>query len=196
MRKLDFADLKNIYEYEKVRDGYRARIIELKKHRRVSVGPKMSFVFENRDTIAFQIQEMMRVERIVKDESVAEELEVYNQLLPDAGELGATLFIEIEDQAVIRQELLGMLGLDESNVVTLVISGEHVVPVQFETGRSKEDKISAVHYVRFAFSAEALAAFCMPEANVEIVVSHPNYRHRAALDESTRRSLAQDFPSK
>lgn len=193
MRKLEAADLKDIAAYEKVRAKYRAGIIALKKHRRVQVGPKVSLVFENRDTLTFQIQEMMRAERIVRDEAIAAELEVYNLLIPGPDELSATLFIEIPDQSVIKQELLRLLGLDAPGVLKMVIGGTHEVAGEFEAGRSKEDKISSVHYVRFHFSPEAQAAFRAPDARVEISIDHPNYRQRTILDKATRRSLAQDF---
>ena len=193
MRKLETGDIKNILEYEKIRDEFRSRIIALKKYRRINVGPKVCLVFENRDTLTFQIQEMMRAERLVKDGAIAEEIEVYNNLIPDTGELSVTLFIEIVETSIIKQELLGFLGLDEPNVVKIIVSEKYETPGQFEEGRSREDKISSVHYVRFAFSPEAQAAFCAPEANVEIVIDHPNYQHRVTLDETSRRSLAQDF---
>ena len=100
--KIELKDVVNFFEYEKVRDAMRARIIELKRRRRVSVGSHLSLVFENRDTLLFQIQEMCRVERITDDARVQDELDVYNALLPRPGELSATLFIEITEKDQIQ----------------------------------------------------------------------------------------------
>ena len=97
MDKIRLQDVVNFFEYEKVREARRAHVIELKRRRRVPVGHHLSFVFENRDTVLFQIQEMCRAERIAADTKVQEEIDVYNALLPGPRELSATLFIEIED---------------------------------------------------------------------------------------------------
>src|SRR5258705_3744097 len=102
VKLLEPSEILNLVEYEKVRDAHRRRIVELKKTRRVSVGRYLTFVFENRDTVWFPIQEMMRAERIVDDAKIAEEVEVYNGLLPHPGELSATLMIEIEQAAEIK----------------------------------------------------------------------------------------------
>src|SRR5262249_47049593 len=152
--------LLNLHEYEKVREARRHAVIELKQHRRVNVGRYLSFVFENRDTVWFQIQEMIRAERIVDDARVADELAVYNELLPQPGELAATMFIEIGDAAAIKPVLDSLLGIDTRDYVRLVV-GPHVGIGRFETGHSDEElgKLSAVHFVRFPLTAAARQAF-------------------------------------
>lgn len=192
MRRVDPAEILNLHEYEKVREARRARIIALKAARRVQVGRYLSFVFENHDTVWFQIQEMVRAERLVDEVKIAEEVDVYNDLLPRPGELAATMMIEIADAAEVRPVLDRLLGIDTRDYVRLEV-GPHVVVGVFETGRSDEElgKISAVHFVRFALPAAARAAFAAAE--VALVVEHPNERARAVLSEESRRSLAGDL---
>jgi len=191
MNKISLDDVLGLTAYEKIRQSFRAEIIEKKKRRRVSVGDKVSLVFENRDTVLFQIQEMLRAERIADLDKIREEIAVYNELIPNPGELSATLFLEIEDQGRLREELLEFVGIDEAVSIKV---GSHVVPGRFEEGRSKEDKISAVQYVKFPFSAEARAALA-EGATVELVIDHPNYRARAVLAPEAQQSLAQDLAS-
>jgi hypothetical protein len=185
-------EILNLYEYEKVRDARRDAVIALKRDRRVTVGRYLSFVFENRDTVWFQIQEMIRAERIVDDEKVADELAVYNGLLPRGGELAATMFIEIGDAAAIKPVLDALLGIDTRDYVRLEV-GSHVVVGRFEAGHSDEElgKLSAVHFVRFALPEAARRAFLTSE--VALVVDHPNERARTVLSTEARASLADDL---
>jgi hypothetical protein len=188
MKKIVLDDILGFTAYEKVREEFRREIIEKKKLRRVSVGQNISLVFENRDTVIFQIQEMLRAERITDLDKIREEIAVYNELIPNPGELSATLFIEIEDQTHLRDELLQFLGIDDAVMFKV---GEQQIPGRFEEGRSKEDKISAVQYVRFPFSAAARQAF-IAGAPAEIVIDHPNYRASIVLSAAVQGSLAQD----
>lgn len=192
MKPIDASEILNLYEYEKVRERRRQAVIALKRDRRVAVGRYLSFVFENRETVWFQIQEMCRVERIVDQAKIAEELAVYNGLLPRPGELAATMLIEIADAAQIKPVLDKLLGIDTRDYVRLEV-GPHVVVGAFETGHSDEElgKLSAVHFVRFPLSAAARGVF--REAEVAIVVDHPNERARALLSDAAKRSLATDF---
>ena len=113
MKKVVLDDILGFGAYETVRDNFRKDIIEKKKKRRLAVGDKVSLVFENRDTVIFQIQEMLRAERITDLDKIREEIAVYNELIPNLGELSATLFLEIEDQSHMEriQYLLGFLRL-------------------------------------------------------------------------------------
>ena len=192
MKLLETFEILNLVEYEKVRDARRRRIVELKKARRIAVGRYLTFVFENRDTVWFQIQEMVRAERIVDDAKIAEEVEVYNALLPQPGELSATLMIEIEDTSQIKPVLDKLLGIDTRGYVKLTV-GSRVIPGDFEAGHSDEErgKLSAVHFVRFALPPEARASFATSE--VALVVEHPNERARTVLANETRRSLLDDL---
>jgi hypothetical protein len=192
MRPLTVADILDIHEYEKVREARRRAIIELKRHRRVAVGRYLSFVFENRETVWFQIQEMVRAERIVDEAKIAEEVAVYNTLLPGPNELAATMMIEIGDSAQIQPVLDALLGIDTRDCVRLEIGARTVVGV-FEAGHSDEarGKISAVHVVRFPLPPGALRGGAQEE--VALVVAHPNERARTVLSPETVRSLAQDL---
>jgi len=189
MKKVALDDIIGLGTYEKVRENFRRRIIELKQARRVAVGDKVMLVFENRDTVIFQIQEMVRAESIADLDKIREEIEVYNELIPNPGELSATLFLEIEDQIHLREELLKFLGIDEAVYFKV---GSHSVHARFEEGRSKEDKISAVQYVKFPFSEEARTALVKGE-EAEIVIDHPNYKARALVGTGTRQSLVEDI---
>ena len=189
MDKVVLEDIVGNAAYEKKREQSRQRIIELKRNRRVSVGDKVTLVFENRDTVIFQIQEMMRAERISDLDKIREEIDVYNELIPAPGELSATLFLEIEDQTHLREDLLKFLGIDKSVYFKV---GNHSIHARFEEGHSKEDKISAVQYVKFLFSEAMRQAFVKGE-QTELVIDHPNYQARTVIGPDTRQSLVKDL---
>ena len=194
MQKIRLADVKNLYEYEKVREAVRRDVIALKARRRIAVGDRLSLLFENRQTVLFQIQEMIRAERIVADDRVQEEIDVYNELIPGPGQLSATLMIEIDDKERIKPELDRFMGIDSGDHVWLQIGrgdASWAVPGQFEAGHSKDDKLAAVHFVRFPVPAEARAAF--RGGPVAVAVEHPGYRARAELSEAVRAALAEDL---
>ena len=192
MKLLETSEILNLVEYERVREARRRELIEMKRPRRVQVGRHLTFVFENRETVWFQIQEMVRAERIVDEAKIAEEVEVYNSLLPGSGQLAATMLIEITEPSQIKPVLDELLGIDTRDYVKLTV-GPHVIVGDFETGHSDEErgKLSAVHFVRFALPPEARRIFA--SAEVALVVEHPNERARAVLSEETRRSLARDL---
>lgn len=189
MDKVSLNDIVGADAYEEKRDSFRREIIELKKHRRVAVGDKVSLVFENRATVIFQIQEMLRAERIRDLDKIREEIEVYNELVPDPGELRATLFLEIEDQTNLRQELLKFLGIDER--VFLMIGADHAVQARFEEGRSKEDKISAVQYIAFRLTPDEAKA--LRDRDARVVVDHENYRAEELLTDAAKAELLRDL---
>lgn len=191
MQKVVLDEIQGLERYEQSRDELRRRIIDLKKHRRVSVGDRVTLVFENHDTMLFQIQEMVRAERIVDMDKVRDEIEVYNAVVPDPGELSATFLIEITESDRIRDDLLSLLGIDEA--VRIEIGDRCVIRGQFEAGHSKEDKLSAVQYVRFVFDDAARAAFVGGSEPVRLVIDHPNYRHAATITGAVRASLAEDL---
>jgi len=178
-------------DYLRVREQVRGRVRAERAPRRVAVGDRVSLHFENRDTVLFQIAEMMRVENIRDAEKVAEEVRVYNDLIAGEGELRATFFVEITDRGRIRDDLDSLVGL-ESRGLDLVIDGEHI-PAEFEPGHAREDRISAVHYVGFVLSPEQQRKLAGSEAPVELVVEHPGYSARASLSPETRAALAEDL---
>jgi len=192
VRLLETSEILDLVEYEKVREARRREVIELKRPRRVRVGRHLTFVFENRETMWFQIQEMVRAERLVDQAKIAEEVEVYNGLLPRAGELSATMFIEIDDASRIKPVLDRLLGIDTRDYIRMTV-GPHVIVGAFEAGHSDEErgKLSAVHFVRFALPPEARRVFATAE--VALVVDHPNERARTVLSDETKRSLLVDL---
>lgn len=179
-------------EYEKQRDAFRARIIALKERRRISVGPCITMVFENRETVRFQIQEMIRVERIFDPTKVQDELDVYNALLPAPGELSATLFIEITEDAMIKERLDQFMGLDHGEKVAIVADGEEAFG-EFEGGRSHETKISAVHFVRFRPTASMQRAFADLTRPITIRISHGDYREQVQVPGGMREEWLADL---
>ena len=193
MQKILRDDVRDLVQYEKVRDEMRHRLIGLKRWRRVPVGDRLTFLFENRDTVLFQIQEMIRTERMVKEEKILEEIETYNDLMPGERELSATMFIEVDEPGRIREVLDRLKGIDQGSTVALHIGGRFQVPGIFEGGRSNEEKISAVHFVKFPFADSARDAFLDWREPVELVVDHPRYKGQTKIDGDTRRSLMADF---
>jgi len=191
--RIERKDVLNFFEYEKVRADMRARVIALKRARRVAVGRYLSFVFENRDTVLFQIQEMCRVERITDDAKIQDEIDVYNAILPGPRELSASLFIEITDKDHIQPVLDRFMGIDVGPTVWIQVGKEFAVPGEFEAGHSDEEKgkLAAVHFVRFAFPPEAVRAFA--ESPAFLVVDHPAERARVELSEETKAQLILDL---
>ena len=192
MKPLTLKDVLPLEEYERERDTFRQRIIDLKQWRRISVGDRITLVFENRDTVLFQIQEMVRAERILAPERIREEVESYNEQIPGTGELSATLLIEVTDPAKVKEVLDGLKGIDRGATVALRV-GTHFLYGAFEQGRSKEDKISAVHYVRFRVPEPVKAEMRNLQIPMEIVIDHPNYQASVKVPDATRFSLLNDL---
>jgi hypothetical protein len=192
MRRLEQSEILNLVEYEPVRVQRRREIVEQKRARRVPVGRYLTFVFENRATVWFQIQEMVRAERIVDESKIVAEVEVYNVVLPRPGELSATLMVEIAEASEIKSVLDRLLGIDTRDYVRLTV-GPHVIVGEFERGHSDEErgKLSAVHFVRFALPPPARALFATAE--VALVVEHPNEHAHTVLSDETKRSLLDDL---
>jgi len=192
MKTIGLQDVIPYEEYERQRDAFRARIIALKQRRRISLGPLITVVFENRDTLRFQIQEMVRVERIIDPAKVQDELDVYNALLPEENELSATLLIEITDEARIKERLDHFMGLDHGRKVAIVAGGEEAFG-EFEGGHSHETKISAVHFVRFRPTASMKGAIADLTRPVTIRVNHGEYHHAVPIPGSMREEWLADL---
>lgn len=192
MRRVRLEDLAGPSRYGEIRDEFRRSIIALKRDRRIPVGDRVTLVFENFDTVLFQTQEMLHAEHITDLDRVREEVDVYNALLPGENELSATMLIEITDQPRIAEELQRLIGIDEH--VSLRVGDERFA-AQFEPGRSTEDKLSAVQYLRFALSPAAARAFVAQAVPIEIRIDHPNYAAHTTLSASQRASLASDLSS-
>ena len=179
-------------DYERQREQFRARIIALKQRRRISVGPLITLVFENRETLRFQVQEMIRVERIVVPAKVQDELDVYNALLPSSGELSATLLIEITDEDKMKKWLDTFMGLDHGQKLAIVAGGDQAFG-EFEGGHSHETKISAVHFVRFRPSSAMKAAFADLRQPVTLLVDHEGYREEVSVPGTMREEWLTDL---
>jgi Protein of unknown function (DUF3501) len=190
MKPLTPADVLDVLAYEKTRETALARIIALKRPRRIPVGPELTFIFENRDTVWFQVQEMIRTERIVQDQAIQHELDVYNALLPDADGLSATLMIDIPERDRIRATLDRLIGIDEHVFLDV---GERSVRARFDPKQFEQDRISAVQYVRFALGPELAARFRDPKIPVALRVEHPSYRHHTPIEGESRASLSADL---
>ena len=174
MKPLTQSDLLSHANYEAQRPAYRQQIIALKKRRRIEVGPLVTLLFENRETLRSQIQEMVRAERIFDESKIQDELDVYNAILPQPGELSATLMIEITDDDRIKTVLDSFQGIDRSDTLSIRV-GKEAVHAQFEAGHSKEDKISAVHFIRFAIPQTFSQRLQEHGANASIHIIHKNY---------------------
>ena len=194
-QQLTLDDISDLRAYERERDEFRAHIIDLKKRRRVPVGPITTFVFENRDTIRFQIQEMARAERMLTDEAIETELGIYNPLIPGPGELSATLFVELTSKDELMAwlpKLVGVemaaelrLGQGDAEVVRCEVDPEH------EKQLTREEVTASVHYVRFRLTPDQVERFAA--GPVELAVAHPNYAESVTLSDDTRQELLGDL---
>ncbi len=191
MKLLSPKSLINIFEYEKVRDDFRKEIILYKKSRRLSLGPNITVTFENERTLLFQIQEIMRAERIVKDEKIKEEIEIYNGLMPPKNGVSATLFIEITDEKRIKTVLNQFIGLTDNKTIFFDINGKKTY-AKFEEGREEEDKISSVHYLRFLFSDDDKKSF-NENGKIKLGISYKDYKYTEMLSDEMLTSLIEDI---
>ena len=192
MNLLTPQDLVPAAEYEQQRVQFRSQIIALKQRRRISVGPLITLVFENRETLRFQTQEMVRVEHILDPRKVQEELDVYNALMPGSGELSATLLIELTEEDRMKEWLDLFMGLDHGETVAIRAGTEQAFGL-FEGGHSHETKISAVHFVRFRPTASMAAAFADLRQPVMLTVHHHEYHAEASVHGSMREEWLSDL---
>lgn len=191
-RRLTRADILPIEQYVRERREHRRRITEIKKNRRVEVGPFVTFYFESFETMWHQVHEMLYIER-GGEEQIADELDAYNPLIPQGDELSATVMVEIDDP-VRRAGVLSRLGGIE-NHMTLSFAGETVrgQPDPTRENTSPEGKASAVQFLRFPFTAGQKAKFRVPGTQVVVGIDHANYGHMAVMPEAVRATLAEDL---
>lgn len=182
MRPIERREIVDFQTYEDGREALRARVLEAKRVRRVHLADVLTFLFENPLTVRYQIQEMMRVERIVREADVQHEIDTYNELLGRDGELGCTLLVEIEDKAERAQKLREWYGLPE-HLYLLLPDGTRVRPRVDERQRD-EERISSVHYLRFDVHGQAPVA---------VGCDLPALTAETRLDDEQRRALAVDL---
>lgn len=186
------SDIIPIDAYARERKTLRADIVQVKKRRRVEVGPFATFYFENYSTMWHQVHEMLYIEK-GGDEQIADELRAYNPLIPKGRELVATVMFEIEDAVRRANELLKLGGVE--NHIFLSVGGERIgARPEDDLERTKADgKTSSVHFVHFDFTPAQIAKFRDPKVQVIAGIDHPAYSHMAVLLPATRDTLAQDF---
>jgi hypothetical protein len=193
---LTLAEISDLRAYERERESFRREVIELKRRRRVSVGPIVTAVFENRTTMRFQVQEMARAERMLSDEQIQAELDVYNPLIPGPGELSLTVFLELTTEEQLRRWLPELVGVERAielrigeGASSVVVRAE--VEEAHEAQLTREETTASVHYVHFVLSPSLWQPFRAGPA--VLAVAHPSYRHEALLPEETRLSLVSDW---
>ncbi|HMJ15054.1 MAG TPA: DUF3501 family protein [Polyangiaceae bacterium] len=190
MKRVERGELLGLAAYEQIRERFRARIIQAKRARRMPLGPNMTVLFENRDTVLFQIQEMLRTERISVEAQIQHELETYNQLVPGADELSATVFIEYPEREERERMLQALAGVETRFYVD--VNGERASGVGPKRG-DREDRATAVHYLKFPLSDAQSAALRRGSGRAAIGVDHAVYSVEAELSPATLASLREDF---
>jgi hypothetical protein len=194
MSKLTLDEIADLRAYERGRDEFRREVSALKKVRRVAIGPLVTVVFENRSTMLFQIQEMVRAEKMATDEQVQGELDIYNPLIPEAGELSLTLFVELQNEAELRTWLPKLVGIERSlelrigdpaTTIAAAVDPEHAAQL------TREEVTASVHYVRLQLDEAERAAF--GRGPVTMALTHPAYSYAVDLSGETRASLLTDW---
>jgi hypothetical protein len=192
-RKLSVEDISDLRAYERERPAFLRHVTDLKSRRRVGVGPIVTFVFENRDTIRFQVQEMARVEKLITDESILAELDMYNPLIPECCQLSATLFVELTTADALREWLPKLVGIERAARLQLTDGTEvpALVEASHEEHLSRDDITSTVHYVRWELTPAQVDAFAA--GPVRLALDHPAYQRVTLLTEANRRELLADL---
>lgn len=192
MQKLTHNDLWKLEDYARERSAFRTKVIAHKKTRTVHLGPHLTLIFEDRTTVQYQVQEMLRIERIFEPDAISEELGAYNPLIPDGANLKATMLIEYDDVDERRRELEKLRGIED---LVELVAGAHA-PVRAiadeDLDRSNETKTSAVHFLRFELSAAMVAGLRKGDA-LAFAVVHPDYSARVTVEPAVREALLADL---
>lgn len=193
MKRVDASELLPLGEYERIRPHFRGRMIEEKRRRRIDLGPHMSMVFENHDSVLLQVQEMLRTERITDERAIAHELDTYNELIPPPGGVSGTLFIEYDEKSERARMLVRFASLRES--VQLHV-GSQVSTARFGTHFGEEmDRLPAVNYLTFEVGSQHAPQLLDANVAAAIVITHPDYPQRVELPRALREELARDLTS-
>ena len=192
MKKLSRNDLFSLEAYSVERPDFRARVLAHKAHRRVAIGPNATLYFEDALTMQYQVQEMLRIERIFEADQIQEELDAYNPLIPDGSNLKATFMLEYPEAAERREALSRLLGVEKA--IWLTVDGnERIRPVADEDlERETDDKTSAVHFLRFELSAADIAGF-KSGAPVHFGIDHRESSNQVEIGPDVQQALAADL---
>jgi hypothetical protein len=192
-RKLTLSDIADVRAYERERDAFRSQVMEIKRRRRISFGTIITLMFENRETMRLQIQEMARVEKLITDDAIQVELDTYNPMIPEPGQLCATLFLELTDDDQMREWLPKLVGIEQSILIVLP-NGDRVRSIteeQHADQLTREHVTAAVHYIRFELTTDQVHQFDVGPVAIEI--DHPDYLEAVELTDVTRTELLTDL---
>jgi hypothetical protein len=191
-REITRADIMPLADYAPVRRERRRAVTELKRHRRLEVGPYATFCFENYDTMWQQVQEMLYIEK-GGEAQIADELSAYNPLIPQGNELVATVMFEIDDPLRRARALARLGGIEDTTF--LEFAGERITgePDPTRENTTPDGKASSVQFIRFRFSADQIRAFRAPNTRIIAGFDHPHYGHQAVMPDAVRQALAEDF---
>jgi len=190
MKPIQRSELLDLGAYEEIRERFRARLLAEKRPRYVALGPNMTVLFENRDSVLFQVQEMLRTERITAEKAIQHELETYNELVPGDSELSATVFVEYPNRDERERMLEALAGLEDKFYFAVDGARQTLTPDPRSTDPART---LAVHYVKFGLTPDALAAVKGGTTSVKLGVEHPAYRAETELEAATLKSLQDDF---
>ncbi len=192
MNRVERREVLPLGDYEAIRPHFRGRVIEEKKRRYVALGAHLYALFENHDSALLQIQEMLRTERISREDAVQHEIDTYNELVPGADQLSMTLYVAVPDKDERERMLTALAGLERA--VALEIDGAIVPPLPGERDGARADRTTAVHYLMFQLPAALAERLRAREARVAtLVVDHAAYRARGELGATTLAELASDL---
>lgn len=191
MKLIQRNEILPLGDYEAIRSHFRARVIADKEARRFALGPQMSGVFENRDTVLLQIQEMLRTERITREDAVCHEIATYNELIPDACELSMTCFVEVADRSLREATLERLAGLEKSFFVE--VDGQAFQAKNSREEESLPERTTAVHYLKAKLTSEAAQRIRERSARVAVTVRHHGYEARADLSRAALEAIAGDL---
>ncbi|MHB9119160.1 MAG: DUF3501 family protein [Burkholderiales bacterium] len=192
MGKLSREDLYSLEKYAAIRPDFRAKVMEHKKLRRVPIGDHATLYFEDALTMQYQVQEMLRLERIFEPEGVQEELDVYNPLTPDGSNWKATFMVEYEDEKERKMALARLIGVEKTTWVQVEGFGKVFAIANEDMDRETPDKTASVHFMRFELSPGMVAAVKQGAA-IRAGIDHPDSLESTQLPENVRNSLASDL---
>ncbi|HEY0681874.1 MAG TPA: DUF3501 family protein [Steroidobacter sp.] len=190
--RLGRADLLSLEQYSTARKEFRGRVLEHKRNRLIPIGPNVTWAFEDRLTIQYQIQEMLRVERIFEAAGIQDELDAYNPLIPDGSNWKVTFLIEFPDPDERKQRLAALKGIEGRCWVQVAGLERSYAIADEDLERENHEKTSSVHFLRFELDAEMVAQ-AKGGAPVSVGIDHPNYNYDVQLSEPQRKSLAADL---